>query len=212
MKNIYVTQSLLPSMKEYIEEIRSIWDTKLLTNCGPKHQQLEKKLNEYMKTENCCLFANGHLALETALRGLKLKGEVITTPFTYASTTQAIVNCGLIPVFCDINDEDYCIDTTKIEELITEKTSAILPVHVYGNICDYKKIDEIAQKHNLKVIYDAAHAFGEMIDGISVGTFGDVSMFSFHATKVFNTVEGGCLTFAEDKLYKEFSAIRQFGM
>ena len=152
------------------------------------------------------------MALELALRVLKVKGEVITTPFTFASTTQAIADVGLTPVFCDINETDYTMDVDKIEDLITEKTEAIVPVHVYGNICDYKKIEEIAEKHHLKVIYDAAHAFGETIDGKNVANLGDVSMFSFHATKVFNTVEGGGLTFADDALCKEFAAIRQFGM
>ncbi len=136
------------------------------------------------------LFSNGHMALELALRVLKVKGEVITTPFTFASTTQAIADVGLTPVFCDINETDYTMDVDKIEDLITEKTETIVPVHVYGNICDYKKIEEIAEKHHLKVIYDAAHAFGETIDGKNVANLGDVSMFSFHATKVFNTVEG----------------------
>ena len=211
-KNIQVILPYLPPMEEYIKELKSIWENKWLTNSGPKHEKLQELLKNYMKVTECELFANGHLALEIALKGLALKGEVITTPFTYASTTQAIVNCGLTPVFCDIKEDDYCIDADKIEELITEKTVAILSVHVYGNICDYKKIRNIAQKYNLKVIYDAAHAFGEFVDGVSVGSLGDVSMFSFHATKVYNTVEGGCLTFSNEKLKNDFIALRQFGM
>lgn len=211
-KVINVVRASLPPFEEYIEEISDIWESRWLTHTGPKHQQLEKDLESFLDTPNVELFSNGHMALELALRVLKVKGEVITTPFTFASTTQAIADVGLTPVFCDINETDYTMDVDKIEDLITEKTEAIVPVHVYGNICDYKKIEEIAEKHHLKVIYDAAHAFGETIDGKNVANLGDVSMFSFHATKVFNTVEGGGLTFADDALCKEFAAIRQFGM
>ena len=211
-KVINVVRASLPPFEEYVEEISDIWESRWLTHTGPKHQQLEKDLESFLDTPNVELFSNGHMALELALRVLKVKGEVITTPFTFASTTQAIADVGLTPVFCDINETDYTMDVDKIEDLITEKTEAIVPVHVYGNICDYKKIEEIAEKHHLKVIYDAAHAFGETIDGKYVANLGDVSMFSFHATKVFNTVEGGGLTFADDALCKEFAAIRQFGM
>ena len=211
-KVINVVRASLPPFEEYVEEISDIWESRWLTHTGPKHQQLEKDLESFLDTPNVELFSNGHMALELALRVLKVKGEVITTPFTFASTTQAIADVGLTPVFCDINETDYTMDVDKIEDLITEKTEAIVPVHVYGNICDYKKIEEIAEKHHLKVIYDAAHAFGETIDGKNVANLGDVSMFSFHATKVFNTVEGGGLTFADDALCKEFAAIRQFGM
>lgn len=211
-KVINVVRASLPPFEEYVEEISDIWESRWLTHTGPKHQQLEKDLESFLDTPNVELFSNGHMALELALRVLEVKGEVITTPFTFASTTQAIADVGLTPVFCDINETDYTMDVDKIEDLITEKTEAIVPVHVYGNICDYKKIEEIAEKHHLKVIYDAAHAFGETIDGKNVANLGDVSMFSFHATKVFNTVEGGGLTFADDALCKEFAAIRQFGM
>ena len=211
-KVINVVRASLPPFEEYVEEISDIWESRWLTHTGPKHQQLEKDLESFLDTPNVELFSNGHMALELALRVLKVKGEVITTPFTFASTTQAIADVGLTPVFCDINETDYTMDVDKIEDLITEKTEAIVPVHVYGNICDYKKIEEIAEKHHLKVIYDAAHAFGETIDGKNAANLGDVSMFSFHATKVFNTVEGGGLTFADDALCKEFAAIRQFGM
>ena len=211
-KVINVVRASLPPFEEYVEEISDIWESRWLTHTGPKHQQLEKDLESFLDTPNVELFSNGHMALELALRVLQVKGEVITTPFTFASTTQAIADVGLTPVFCDINETDYTMDVDKIEDLITEKTEAIVPVHVYGNICDYKKIEEIAEKHHLKVIYDAAHAFGETIDGKNVANLGDVSMFSFHATKVFNTVEGGGLTFADDALCKEFAAIRQFGM
>ena len=211
-KNIYVVQASLPPLEEYIEEIKSIWDTRILTHTGPKHIELEKNLCKYLNVDNCALFSNGHMALEVAIEVMKLQGEVITTPFTFASTTQAIVGKGLTPVFCDIDPDTYCIDVNKIEDLITDKTSALIPVHVYGNICDYKRIDEIAKKYNLKILYDAAHAFGSFVDGMPVGQLGDMSMFSFHATKVFNTVEGGGITYKESSLSKEFSAVRQFGM
>ena len=193
-KVINVVQSSLPPLDEYVEEISSIWETHWLTHTGPKHQELAKQLKEYLGVENIALFANGHLSLEMAIEALGIKGEVITTPFTFASTTQAIVRCGLTPVFCDIEPDTYTLDPEKIEALITERTSAILPVHVYGNVCNWREIERIAKKHDLKVIYDAAHAFGVEENGVGVGNFGDISMFSFHATKVFNTVEGGGLT------------------
>ena len=209
---INVVRASLPPLEEYVEEISSIWENHWLTHTGPKHQQLQKNLEKYLDVPCVELFSNGHMGLELALRTLKLEGEVITTPFTFASTTQAITDVGLTPVFCDINQDNYTMDASKIEELITDKTSAIVPVHVYGYICDYQEIERIARKHNLAVIYDAAHAFGECIDGVPVGTLGDMSMFSFHATKVFNTVEGGGVTFSDEKYRKEFAAIRQFGM
>ena len=185
MRPIQVTQSSMPSFEEFSDEIRDLWDSRWLTNMGVKHQQLEAGLEEYLKTPNVSLFANGHLALEYAMAALNLTGEVITTPFTFASTTHAIVRNGLTPVFCDINPDDYTIQVDMLERLITDQTSAIIPVHVYGNICQVHEIDRIAKKYNLKVIYDAAHAFGVTVDGEGVGNFGDVSMFSFHATKVF---------------------------
>lgn len=209
---IQVVSSSMPPYEEYINEIKSIWDNRWLTHSGPKHQQLEKKLCDYLNVDNVSLFANGHLALEAIMHVMELEGEIITTPYTFASTTQAIMRCGLTPVFCDIDPTTYNIDADKIESLITDKTSAIMPVHVYGNICDYKKIKEIAEKHDLKVIYDAAHAFGITVDGIPVAQIGDAAMFSFHATKVFHTVEGGCLTFNDSEYYKKLAAWRQFGM
>ncbi|NLI64320.1 MAG: aminotransferase class I/II-fold pyridoxal phosphate-dependent enzyme, partial [Bacteroidales bacterium] len=156
-KQIFVTKSSMPEFEEYIEEIRELWDTHWLTNMGTKHKNLESQLLYYLNVPNITLFTNGHLALECIIAALDLRGEVITTPFTFASTTHAIVRNGLKPVFCDINPDDYTIDVEKIESLITEKTSAIIPVHVYGNVCDIEAIDRIAKKHNLKVIYDAAH-------------------------------------------------------
>ena len=211
-KKIAVTRSSMPPFEEYCEEIKELWESRWLTNMGKKHNELERKLCEYLKVSNVSLFTNGHLALEGALAALDLKGEVITTPFTFASTTQAIVRCGLTPVFCDIDPENYTIDVKKIEALITDKTCAILPVHVYGNICGVEKIDEIANKYGLKVIYDAAHAFGCKKDGKAVGGFGDISMFSFHATKVFNTIEGGCVTYKDESLTSKLNILKNFGM
>lgn len=212
MKSIQVTKSSMPPFEEYIEEIKDIWESCWLTNMGVKHIQLEECLSHFLSTPNITLFTNGHLALECAIAALKLSGEVITTPFTFASTTHAIVRNKLEPVFCDINPSDYTIDVHKIEELITDRTTAILPVHVYGNVCNIKAIDEIAKKHNLKVIYDAAHAFGVTVDGIGIGNFGDASMFSFHATKVFNTIEGGAVTYKNVELKKVMNNIKNFGI
>lgn len=209
---IPVVKPSMPPYEEYIEEIRDLWDSRWLTNTGPKHQLLEKSLCKYLDVSNIALFANGHLALELAINALELKGEVITTPFTFASTTQAIVRNGLIPVFCDINEMDYNLDVSKIEELITDKTSAIIPVHVYGNVCDVYALDKIAKKYNLKLIYDAAHAFGIKIGDKAIGSFGDISMFSFHATKVFHSIEGGGLTYNDSNYSSLFAKLRQFGM
>lgn len=211
-ESIPVVRPSMPPYEEFISEIKDLWNSRWLTHSGPKHQALEKKLCEYLEVNNIALFANGHLALELAIEALGLSGEIITTPFTFASTTQAIVRQGLTPVFCDINEEDYTMDVSKIEALITEKTSAIMPVHVYGNVCDVDRIEEIAQKYNLKVIYDAAHAFGVKIKGRAVGNFGDMSMFSFHATKVFHTVEGGGLTYSNAWYSPLLARLRQFGM
>ncbi|RKD23113.1 aminotransferase [Ammoniphilus oxalaticus] len=212
MKPIQVTQSSMPNFNDYIEEIRDLWDSRWLTNMGVKHNQLEKELSHYLNTPYVNLFTNGHLALECAIAAFNLKGEVITTPFTFVSTTHAIVRNGLKPVFCDINLDNYNIDTSKLESLITDKTSAIIPVHVYGNICNVEEIDRIAKKYDLKVIYDAAHAFGVTVDGVGVGNFGDASMFSFHATKVFNTIEGGAVTFRNSNLKETLNSIKNFGI
>ena len=202
----------MPEFEEYIEEIRELWDTHWLTNMGSKHKSLESQLLDYLKVPNITLFTNGHLALECIIAALNLRGEVITTPFTFASTTHAIVRNGLKPVFCDINPDDYTIDVEKIESLITEKTSAIIPVHVYGNVCDVEAIDRIAKKHNLKVIYDAAHTFGVTVNGQGIGTFGDASMFSFHATKVFNTIEGGAVTYDDSSIKQVLNDLKNFGI
>ncbi len=211
-KIIQVTKSSMPPIEEYIDEIKGLWDSHWLTNMGEKHLKLENKLNDYLRTSNITLFTNGHLALECSIAALNLTGEVITSPYTFVSTTHAIVRNGLKPVFCDVNPEDYTIDVNKIEELITEKTSAIIPVHVYGNVCNIEEIQRIADKHNLRVIYDAAHTFGVTVDGIGIGNFGDVSMFSFHATKVFNTIEGGALTYNNSELQQVLNDFKNFGI
>ena len=212
MKLIPTAKPSMPHYDEFIKEVEELWETRWLTNTGPKHQELEKRLRTYLEVDHVDLFVNGHLALELAIEALGLKGEVITTPFTFASTTQAIVRNHLTPVFCDINEDDFTMDVDRIESLITEKTSAIVPVHVYGNVCDVHRIEELARKHNLKVIYDAAHAFGVKVNDIAVGNFGDISMFSFHATKVFHTVEGGGLTYKDAGFSQMFARLRQFGM
>lgn len=211
-KKILVTRSSLPSYEEYIDMIKPIWDSAWLTNMGEFHQRLEQALKEYMGMDRLVLFVNGHMALEMAIQALDLTGEVITTPFTFASTTHAIVRNGLTPVFCDINPADYTMDADKIESLITERTSAIIPVHVYGNLCDVDRIEAIAKKHGLKVIYDAAHTFGERYRGKSVAEFGDASIFSFHATKVFNTIEGGAVAFSEDWMDHRLNCLKNYGI
>lgn len=213
-KTIKVTRSSMPGFEEYCEEIRQLWDSCWLTNMGLKHQQLQTQLESFFQVPHVTLFTNGHLALETVLEAMEFPAgsEVITTPFTFASTTHAIARCGLVPVFCDINPVDYTMDVNKIEALISEKTRAIVPVHVYGNLCDDAAICAIAKKHGLKVIYDAAHAFGTAYHGISAGALGDASMFSFHATKVFNTIEGGAVCCKEDALPKKLDALKNFGL
>ena len=214
LKNkILVTKSFLPSLEEYTTEIEQIWESNWLTNGGILHQKLETELMRYLKVKNISLFSNGHLALETGIKVLGLKGEVITTPFTFASTTHAIINCGLKPVFADIDKFTFNLEPNNLEQLITEKTSAIIPVHVFGNPCDVHAINEIAQKHGIKVIYDAAHAFGVEVAGKSIASFGDVSMFSFHATKVFHTIEGGALVFNNDNEMKHRADLmKNFGI
>lgn len=204
----------MPDFKEYCEEIRELWDSHWLTNMGVKHEQLQAGLEQYLNAPHVVLYTNGHLALENAIAAMNLPsgGEVITTPFTFASTTHAIVRNGLVPVFCDINNVDYTMDVSKIESLITPKTCAILPVHVYGNVCDVYEIKRIADAHGLKVIYDAAHAFGVTYNGVGIANFGNASMFSFHATKVFNTIEGGAVTFADDALDQVLNDMKNFGI
>lgn len=214
MMEIFVTRSSMPSFDEYCEEIRPLWNSHYLTNMGPKHEELRGLLRDYLDVDNIDLLVNGHMALELSIQALNLQGEVITTPFTFASTTHAIVRNGITPVFCDINPSDFTIDVEKIESLVTDRTSAIIPVHVYGNVCDVEAIEWIAKKYGLKVVYDAAHTFGEKYKGKGVGNFGDVSCYSFHATKVYNTIEGGAVCYS-DKL-KDFGRtiyqLKNFGI
>ena len=214
MERIKVTRAMLPDLAEYTDEIRELWDSHWITNMGIKHDELQKLLEDYLDAGQVSLFCNGHMALENALEALELPigSEIITTPFTFASTVHAIVRKGYKPVFCDITAEDYTIDASKIEALITDKTSAILPVHVYGNVCDVESIDAIAKKHGLKVIYDAAHAFGVKYKGQSVFAFGDASVISFHATKVFNTIEGGAVCYHDDALTEKLYELKNFGI
>ena len=204
----------MPSFEEYCEEIKDLWDSHWLTNMGVKHKWLQKQLEEFLQVPHVSLYTNGHLALENIITAMNFTNgsEVITTPFTFASTTHAIVRNGLVPVFCDINAKDYTIDINKIEDLINDRTCAILPVHVYGNICNDVAIEDIARRRGLKVIYDAAHAFGITVNSISVANMGDASMFSFHATKVFNTIEGGAVCFKDDKLVQVLYDLKNFGI
>lgn len=209
---ILVTRSSMPSLEEYVEEIQSVWDSHWLTNMGPKHIELQKELQAYLDVENVELLTNGHMALELSLQAMNLQGEVITTPFTFASTTHAIVRNGLTPVFCDIDPVTYTIDVKKLEGLITDRTCAIVPVHVYGNICNIDEIERIAHKHELKVLYDAAHTFGETYKGQGIGNFGDASCFSFHATKVFNTIEGGAVCYRDPEMGRKLYELKNFGI
>ena len=213
-EKILVTQSSMPPYEEYIEAIKPLWDSHWLTNMGKYHKELEEKLREYLGVPELSLMVNGHMALEMAIQafGFPEGSEVITTPFTFISTTHAIVRNRLKPVFCDVKLSDGTIDETKIEDLITEHTVAIVPVHVYGNVCNIEEIQKIADKYNLKVIYDAAHAFGVRYKGKGIGCYGDASIFSFHATKVFNTIEGGAVTFSDHKLYEKLYNLKNFGI
>lgn len=214
MNDILVTKTSMPSYEEFCEEVKELWDSHWITNMGVKHKKLQKLLESYLDVPHVTLYTNGHLALENAIAALNLPegGEVITTPFTFASTTHAIVRNKLVPVFCDINENHYTIDATQIENLITDQTVALVPVHVYGNLCDVEEIERIANKYGIKVIYDAAHAFAVKYKGISSACFGDASMFSFHATKVFNTIEGGAVCFKNDSWVQLLNDQKNFGI
>jgi dTDP-4-amino-4,6-dideoxygalactose transaminase len=207
---IYVTRSSMPPLKNNVRYLYHLWETRHLTNQGEKHGELERTLASELGVSHVTLTANGHLALELALKSLGCTGEVITTPFTFASTTQAIVNTGCTPVFCDIDLFTLTIDPSKIEALITPKTSAILAVHVFGRVCDVEQIEAIAKKHNLHVIYDAAHAYKVKVNDEPISQFGDCTMYSLHATKLFHAVEGGALATNEPELAKRFEAHRNF--
>jgi dTDP-4-amino-4,6-dideoxygalactose transaminase len=208
---IYVTKPFLPPLKEFITYLEDIWDSKWLTNNARYHQQFEKELAGYLGVKYVSLFANGTLALVTTLKVLRITGEVITTPYTFPATTHALHWNGIKPVFCDIEPITMNIDPEKIEALITPKTTAILPVHVYGNPCDVERIEEIGDIYRLKVIYDACHAFGVQINGNSILNFGDISVLSFHATKVFTTMEGGAIISNEEKVKQRIDYLKNFG-
>lgn len=212
VKEIFITRPLLPDFNEFCDELRKIWDSRILTNQGPNHNSLEQSLKNHLKVDGLYIYNNATIALLIAIKALGLKGEVIVTPFTFSATVHAIEWSGLTPVFCDIDPETLCIDPNRIEALITPNTCAIMPVHVYGIPCDVKTIQEIADKHNLKVMYDAAHAFGVEIDGVGIGNFGDLSVFSFHATKFFNTAEGGAITYKNTALKDKLYLLRNFGI
>ena len=213
-KKILVTRSSIAPLDEYVNEIKDIWDTHWMTNMGAKHKELQERLTEYLGVDRIDLFTNGHMALELSLQAMNFPrgGEVITTPFTFASTTHAIVRNGLTPVFCDIDPIDFTMDVTKLEPLITDRTVAIMPVHVYGNVCRVGEIQRIADRYGLKVIYDAAHAFGVTYKGKGIASFGDVSCFSFHATKVFNTIEGGAACFHDPDYGLKLYRLKNFGI
>lgn len=205
------TYPVMPKLEKYIEEISSIWDSGILTNNGEKVDKFKQMLLEYTMCSNNDLFVNGHSALMIAIKALGLRGEVITSPFTFVSTTNAIVQNGLIPVFGDI-DDSYNLSPESIEKLITDKTSAIITPHIFGIPCDVNKIGHIAEKYNLKVIYDGAQAFGTRIDGTDISCFGDITMFSFHAIKIFNSIEGGMLSYKDSSLHEKFEQYRNFGI
>ncbi|MCQ2145246.1 MAG: DegT/DnrJ/EryC1/StrS family aminotransferase [Bacteroidales bacterium] len=211
MSMIKVTTPLLPDLDELHELLKEVWEREMITNCGPLHERLENELSRYLKVPHLSLYANGTLPLLAAIRILGLTGEVITTPYSFIATSHAIWWSGLKPVFVDVDPATGCIDPDKIEEAVTPRTSAIMAVHVYGNVCDTARIEEIARRHSLKVIYDAAHAFGVERDGRSILTEGDISTLSFHATKVYNTVEGGALVTRSSQIKDTADLMRNFG-
>jgi len=210
-KPIYVTQPSLPPLEEYTDYLKKIWESKRLTNNGPFHQQFEKELADYLGVKYLSLFVNGTLALVTALQALRIAGEVITTPFSFVATTHSLWWNNIKPVFVDIESDYFTLDPEKIEAAITPQTTAILPVHVYGNPCRIDEIQKIADTYGLKVIYDAAHTFGVKIKGNSILNFGDLSILSFHATKVFNTFEGGAIICHDENTKKRIDYLKNFG-
>ena len=211
-KSIYVTQPALPPLKEFLPYLEQIWSNKILTNCGPFHQELESALAEYLGVKHISLFANGTLALMTALQSLRIAGEVITTPYSFVATAHSLLWNGVKPVFVDIEPGGFNIDPARIEAAITPHTTAIMPVHCYGHPCDVSRIERIASNYGLKVIYDAAHAFGVQYDGNSVLNQGDLSVLSFHATKVFNTFEGGAIVSPNEKTKRHIDHLKNFGI
>ena len=210
-KPIYVTQPVLPPLEEFTDSLRQIWDNKILTNNGPFHQQFEKELADYLGVKYISLFSNGTLALITALQALRIVGEVITTPFSFVATTHSLWWNNIKPVFADVESNTFNLDPEKVEAAITPQTTAIMPVHVYGNPCNLEAFQKIADTYGLKLIYDAAHAFGVKVNGKSVLNFGDLSILSFHATKVFNTIEGGAIICQDEKTKKRIDFLKNFG-
>ena len=211
-KPIYITRPVLADISKVYKKINDIWNSKWLTNMGAQHKALELKLLKYLKVKYLTLFCNGTIALELAIEALNLTGEVITTPFTFPATINSLYRRGITPIFCDIKKNDFNIDENKIKDMITPKTSGILPVHVFGNPCEVEIIEKIAMEYNLKVIYDAAHCFGVKYKNVGIGNFGDISMFSFHATKIFHTLEGGALTYNNSELKDTFDLLKNFGI
>ena len=209
---IFVTRPVLPDFEEYTDQLKDIWESKWLSNEGQQHKKFEQDLIDYLEAPYVSLFNNGTTALTVAIQALRLQGEVITTPFSFPATTHALAWNGITPVFCDIDQTSMNIDPEKIEGLITNRTTAILGVHVYGTPCDVIKIQEIADRHGLRVIYDAAHAFGLRINGEPIGNFGDISMFSFHPTKLFHSAEGGALVYDDKNLKERIYLLKNFGI
>lgn len=210
-KKIYVTQPALPPLEEFIPYLEKIWDNKWLTNNGPFHQQFEKELADYLGVKHISVFSNGTLALITALQALRITGEVITTPYSFVATTHSLWWNNIKPVFVDVDDKYFNLDPKKIEAAITPQTTAIMPVHVYGNPCDVEEIQRIADIYGLRIIYDAAHAFGVRKDGQSILNWGDLSILSFHATKVYNTIEGGAIICQDEKTKQRIDLLKNFG-
>jgi dTDP-4-amino-4,6-dideoxygalactose transaminase len=208
---IYVTQPFLPPLEEFVPYLQQIWNSKILSNGGPFHQQLESALCEFLGVNHVALFNNGTIALITALQALGLSGEVITTPYSFVATAHSLLWRGLTPVFVDVDPVTLNLDPARIEAAITPRTSAILPVHCYGQPCDVEAIGRIAERHNLKVVYDAAHAFGVRVGGSSVLNHGDLSILSFHATKVFNTFEGGAIVCPDAATKQRIDQLKNFG-
>jgi dTDP-4-amino-4,6-dideoxygalactose transaminase len=210
-KPIYVTRPFLPSLDEFCQGLNEIWETRWLTNNGPIVKRFNRELCALFETDNICLFNNGTLALQIALQGMRIAGEVITTPFTFVATTHALFWNNIRPIFVDIEPEYYTLDPAKVEAAITPWTTAILAVHVYGHPCNLNALADIARRHNVKLIYDAAHAFGTKVSDKPIAHFGDLSMFSFHATKLFHSIEGGMLSFREDGRKGIFDFLKNFG-
>ena len=208
---IFVTRPFLPPLEEYRDGLQEIWENAWLTNNGPVLQRYTRRLEDYLGTPNVCLFNNGTLALQIGLQGLKLEGEVITTPFTFVATSHALFWNRIQPVFADIEPDYYTLDPAAVEAAITPRTTAILAVHVFGFPCRHRELSSIAARHGLKLVYDAAHAFGVTVDGGSIAQWGDLSMFSFHATKLYHSIEGGALVFADAGLKKTFDYLKNFG-